>query len=710
MSDAFLNKFLNAYNDSFPLETVKYNKYKHRLNKWITKGILISIKSKDTKYTKLVKEKNKCKQTILLEQFRNYRNILNKSIRLAKTKYWEIKFEESKGNMKETWTQIKHLINKNNNKCDFPKIINSKDGHELNCEESIANSFNAYFSNVGSNLADNMPAISGNALQYLNESKVKPPVGSLLLHPTTTDEILKTVKALKNKSSCGTDHISPKLIKCCIYSIIDPLKSIINASLETGQFPEAFKLAKVIPVYKKNNKKDMTNYRPISILSTFSKIIEKIVHKRLYSFMIKHNLLYNSQYGFRTHHSTEHTVLELQNMIAENINNKLLTAGVFLDLSKAFDTINHSILINKLQFYGIRGVALDWFKSYLYTRKQIVQIGTAKSSPLTLHTGVPQGSNLGPLLFIIYINDMYVSTNTGNVIHFADDTCLLFTFESIQQLQSNINVELANINNWLLLNKLSLNVNKTKCILFHHKSNPIVYDDVYIAINSNSIDITDGITFLGVHLDKHLDWKLHISLMCNKIAKSVHMLNYLKKHVPTSVLKCIYTSLIQPHILYGLIAWYSSPELHLKRLRLLQKKAIRCVFNANYNAHTDPLFFNANVLKLHDLYVQRCIILYWKCKHNEAPRSLCNQIIRNVNIQHVRNDLNNLPKIKLELGRQMLIIKITNVLNTIPKYVKEFHCTTSLNGARFKLKKYLLSKYSKKCNLRNCHPCNKTNL
>ena len=543
MCDAFLSKFTCAYHTCFPIENVKCNKYKHKLNKWLTNGILTSIKSKDIQYTKLVKEKKKTKKVTLQNNYKTYRNILNKTIRLAKSNYWSAKFEEAKGNIKDTWKQIRNILNKNDNKLDFPKSFILNDGQEISNDHMIANSFNTYFTNIGPSLANDMTNHTGNAMSYLKRSKYKPPCGSLLLYPTSDEELLNTVKQLKNKNSCGIDCISPTLLKTSIYCIIEPLKTIINASLSMGQFPRAFKLAKVIPLYKKDDKQNISNYRPISILSSFSKVIEKIVHKRLYSFMIKHDLLYHSQYGFKTNSSTEHAVLELQNKIAYNINNKLITAGVFLDLSKAFDTIDHNILLTKLNYYGVRGVSLDWFRSYLCDRIQIVQIRNAKSLPLTLHTGVPQGSNLGPLLFIIYMNDMFSSTDIGEVLHYADDTCLLYTFKSKHDLNEQLNNELQKNSDWLLVNKLSLNTNKSKCVIFHHKS--IICDDKCVLMNTKQIDIVDNTCFLGIQIHKFLDWKHHIVLCSTKITKSVYILKCLKNLVPTSVLKTVYISLVQ---------------------------------------------------------------------------------------------------------------------------------------------------------------------
>ena len=571
LCNTFTTKFANAYNDSFPIENIKFNKYKHKLNKWMTNGILISMKTKDKLYHSMIKENNECKRLQLLDKYRAYRNLLNGTIRNAKSKYWILKFEESKGNIRQTWNHIRHLLNKHKNKSDFPKLLISKEGNKINGDAAIATSFNEYFTNIGPSLANSMPNLPGRHQYFLSKCKIKTPCGSLLMHPTCSEELIAIVRNLKNKNSCGLDGITPKLLKFSIYSIIDPLINILNTSMSTGVFPTAFKQAKVIPIHKKHDTKQMTNYRPISLLSTFSKILETIVQKRLYSFMIKHDMFYSSQYGFKKGSSTEHAVIELQNKISTNLNNRLLTAGIFLDLSKAFDTLDHTTLIHKLEFYGIRGIALKWFKSYLSNRNQVVQIGNIISSPLQLQTGVPQGSNLGPLLFIIYINDMHSCINSGHTIHFADDTCLLYTSNSIRGLQNQLNKELGQINDWLVSNKLSLNVHKSKCILFHSKYKPIQQATLNVVIDNSSVEVVKSTNFLGIQIDEQLDWKRHITLCSNKIVKVVYTLKSLKNVIPHSILLAIYVSLIQSTLNYGILSWYS-PSGNINRLKVLQKK------------------------------------------------------------------------------------------------------------------------------------------
>jgi retron-type reverse transcriptase len=271
---------------------------------------------------------------------------------------------------------------------------------------------------------------------------------SMFLATTDLYEISRLINSLKRKNSSGHDGISSSLIKDIKHEISLPLTILINKSLSTGIVPDLLKTAKVIPVYKAKDTEQLNNYRPISLLPTISKILEKIIHKRLYYFLLSQSVFYQSQYGFRPKHSTTHAIHEFVDQAITSFEEKKTTLGVFLDLSKAFDTIDHSILLSKLEWYGVRGTALEWFRSYLSNRKQFVQYKETKSSTHTIPCGVPQDSVLGPLLFIIYTNDLPNCLKFSKAILFADDTTVYLTSKSISNLFNNINSDLELLLEW----------------------------------------------------------------------------------------------------------------------------------------------------------------------------------------------------------------------------------------------------------------------
>jgi hypothetical protein len=256
------------------------------------------------------------------------------------------------------------------------------------------------------------------------------------------------------------------IIKKSFDIICQPLVNLINLSLATGIFPDKLKIAKVIPIYKMGDTDCFANYRPISLLPNFSKFFEKVMYNGLMELIEKHDILYSSQFGFREKHSTSLAITHLVNKITSAIDRKEITVGVFLDLAKALDTIDHDILLAKLDHYGMRGQALQWISSYFYCRKQYVQYKETFSSYHTIKCGVPQGSILGPLFFLLYINDISNASNLTESLIFADDTSVFYSHSDPNHLQYVMNNELHNFDLWLKSNKLSVNLKKNKYVIF----------------------------------------------------------------------------------------------------------------------------------------------------------------------------------------------------------------------------------------------------
>ena len=312
-------------------------------------------------------------------------------------------------------------------------------------------------------------------------------INSFLLSPTSPSEISSTVSSLRNSKSEGFDGLCISPIKASIHILASPLSYICNLSFSTAIFPDKLKTAKVFPVFKSDDITHFSNYRPISILPCLSKVLEKLFYSRLYTFITKFNIFNHHQYGFRQHYSTYMAVLELINNIYQGFENNEFTVGIFVDLKKAFDTVNHSILLDKLSYYGIRGIPPAWLSSYLSNRQQYVLVNNCSSPYNTIKCGVPQGSVLGPLHFLIYINDLFNSSHQLSFILFADDTNIFFRHRNINTLINILNKELTYVSQWFNINNLTLCPEKTKFILFFPTRKKVNLHDIKVYINNMPI-------------------------------------------------------------------------------------------------------------------------------------------------------------------------------------------------------------------------------
>ena len=611
------DEILRAKNKHMPCKLVKFNKYKHKKSAWITLGLLKSIRYRDKLYKQLrLSNPNSLHYDTLKLNLKTYNLFLRKSIISAKQMYYESRFNRIGNDIRRTWKTINEILTKNQTKNKFPTVFNDN-GSMITDKVNIANKFNVFFTNIGEKIAKGINYDGNkNYGHYLN----KDIHSSFTFMNIDEDAINKIIYNLPPKSSSGCDGISTKLLKVIAPVIIKPLTLLINQVLNMGTFPDKLKIAKVIPIFKKGDPSLFENYRPISLLPAISKVLEKIIALQLSSYFEKNKLLFDNQYGFRPKHSTEHAALELIDRITNKMDTNEIHLNIFLDLSKAFDTIDHSILLNKLKYYGLKGPTLNLFQSYLSNRKQYTEIEDTTSTILPIQVGVPQGSILGPILFIIYVNDLPQCSNKFDFIMYADDTTLSSTIDSFSDINSNasadslINAEIGKVIEWLKINKLSLNKNKCKYMTFHMPKKQIQH--LTLKIDGINIEKVEEFNFLGLTMDTNLKWKKHTDKISNKCSKITGVLDRLKLLFPQEIKCLLYNSLIVPHINYCITAW----GFHRNRITIIQKKAIRIITASSYISHTEPLFKQLNLLKVEDILTLQELKFYFKYNQGILPK------------------------------------------------------------------------------------------
>ena len=593
---------------------------------------------------------------------KTYRNKLKNVLAKAEKDHFAKLLEANKSNMKKTWMILKDIINKNR-QSRVQSQFKISDGSTISNKQMISEKFNDFFINIGPSLADKITKQDKSPAFYLG-NKLE---NSIFIEPVSAHELDDILKTLR-KCAPGYDEINIDIFNLCLPCIKHSLLYILNLSLLHGVFPNELKIAKVLPLFKSDDPMKFNNYRPVSLLSILSKIFEKAMYSRLVNFLEMHKILYEKQFGFRKKRSTNMALMILVDNLIKSLENGEYVLGVFLDFSKAFDTVDHSILLSKMYHYGIRGVAFELFQSYLADRQQYVTYNGVQSSKKLIKCGVPQGSILGPILFLLYINDLVKACSTTLPFLFADDTNLFISGKNLTEMAYSLNKELLEISLWLKINKLSLNVNKTHYMLFTKKRKDIPC--ISINIDGQPIDEVESTRFLGVHIDNRLTWKKHISYISGKVSRGIGVIVRARRVLNSDALLTLYYSFIYPFFTYCNHVRGSAYAISLKPLLLLQKRSVRIITFSGYCDHTDPLFYELGLLKISDIkkYVLDTFMYRWYTKQIPCLFNSLFQTVRDVYEYDTRQSCHlHIPVVKTNLGKCKLSFNGTVLWNNILK-------------------------------------------
>ena len=616
----------NHYNSAYPVESKRIRRKNERRDPkpWMLPWLEDACARKQRLYTEYVKNNTSIAKKLEYEKLKLF---CTKHCDLAKSRYMKARFEEHKNNSKKQWEIINGLLNRNRKKSGVDKLLDSN-GTVLTDPQAVSSRFNEYFTSIPSKLkemiASRNPDKCANGFQSFLKDEHR--IGeSFVLEDVVGTEVQRIIANFKNKATQDIRMSSLKIANKC-QSFYETLAKVINQSFKEGVFPSQLKIAKVIPIHKNGSKVEASNYRPISLLASISKIYEKLVHHRLLEYLEKHNVLYGRQYGFRPGRSCEHALLDAQHKLLHSMNKRQVSLLLLIDFSKAFDLVDHDILLRKLEHYGIRGIALKWMESYLKNREQFVFVNGSSSTKLNIKYGVPQGSILGPLLFIIYANDLPLISQIAHFIMYADDANIIITGDSVQSVLTLADELVLKLISWVDSNGLCLNLKKTQYMIFSRSK---VQLDSPLVIANTRIERVKEVRFLGVIVDEKLNWSTHINSLRAKMCRYVGIMYRTKKYLPQKARLQIYHSFIQSHVNYCSLVWGFSAKSKIDLIFSKQKMGLRSVIpgftryryrDGHLPGHTKEFFNEYNILSVGNIVAMNSILLIHRTRR--FPESL----------------------------------------------------------------------------------------
>ncbi|CAB3981669.1 Hypothetical predicted protein [Paramuricea clavata] len=616
--------------------------------------------------------------------YKKWRNRTVHIIKKSKEDYYKNLLTDNVHNPRQLWKILKDILPTNDTVSQITLNINGK---EISDPIEVGDLFNEYFSSIANNFDISLLNNPINTHLPIATNHIK-----FTIPLITIDDILNLAAELDQNKSTGLDGIPAYFIKSSIHSIAPIILRICNMSIENGVFPNMWKKARLIPIYKAESRTERNNYRPISILPILSKLLERHVANSYVKFLTENDILSSCQHGFRAHHSCESTLILICEHLLDNIEQGLINGIALIDLSKAFDLVDHRLLLQKLEQYGITPIPLKWFKSYLNDRYQVVQIASSLSNPALIKSGVPQGSILGPILFLIFINDLPSYVGSSKPFLFADDSTLISSGSDLHELSVSLKSDMTSVSRWTNHNKLSLNHGKTKIMKIYSQSKFPDLSPITIEVNNNNVKEITSAILLGVTLDQHLKWDRQINTIYNIINSRLYLLKHIRSYLTFQSRIQLYYALIYPHLLYCSTVWGNANNDLITCLLKLQKRAARLILEQSTEVPSIVLFRKLNWIPIFNLIKMRKILLVFNTLKTSWPPDLRKLFVfvRDSHPIPTRSSITDLkvPSVKTTQAKSKISFSGASLFNSLPSELKDIE-----NHSIYSYKKKLKTGY-----------------